>query len=134
MCLFQRLILPKQGAIIGNIVRKACPVTSSRRVTLAADTIYMDVAGTSQAQVASGASRISRRKPDRRVKREGKVVRDRDVPDIFEKLIEESSEVEGAKKVQGRENEEGRDDAERQMTLPQQGNSPNQHPHLDVEA
>lgn len=93
----------------------------------------MDVAGTPQARSVAGASRATRER-ERKVRRNGEIVRDPDVPDIFEKLIEESGESEEIQRLAGKDQEQGRDDVRRQPLPPPKLADIDDKPRLDVEA
>jgi hypothetical protein len=95
----------------------------------------MDVAGTSQARSITGQSRVSRGEQDRKVRRNGEVVRDPDVSDIFEKMIEEANEAEQAQQLVGKDQEQGRDDVNRHLPAPPRKLADiDDEPRLDVEA
>ncbi|MFG0251767.1 MAG: hypothetical protein ACF8NJ_02715 [Phycisphaerales bacterium JB038] len=94
----------------------------------------MDVAGTSQARSVTGASKASRGERERKVRRNGEIVRDRDVPDIFEKLIEESNESEESQQLVGKDQEQGRDDVHRQPPPPSSVSRSGDQPRIDLEA
>lgn len=93
----------------------------------------MDVAGTPQARAAAGVSRASRGEPERKIRRNGEIVRDPDVPDIFEKLIEESNESEESQYLVGKDQEQGRNDVRRQP-LPPEAVRGDKVPRIDIEA
>ncbi|MCK4872865.1 MAG: hypothetical protein KAS72_09085 [Phycisphaerales bacterium] len=73
----------------------------------------MEIAGSSQARSATGASRAARTKDGSKARRAGQTSRDRELHDIFEHLVAETMATDEVQRLASNEQEEARDDAHR---------------------